>query len=240
MTTRVIELMNGLENFGYSEMDELTELLTSYARANTRHNAKIYAALPETWCDNGVRPEFNPSSGLVFLANSELQALVNTPYGVAMHYSTPYSGYEGTLFDLAEQVTDALTDVAGKPIKASDSTWENEDLNYLFDILNADTAAFANTEADLTPLHEARELIAKAFILDEIKEMKERFVGTNDDWKPQLLDSRNEPTSEGEWYEEQLADGFMTEALTALECDVSDDRLWGDLAEFIRQQLLAD
>ena len=66
-----IQPMNTLDKYGYRELAELNALIQAYANAGTRDNGKIYAYLPESWYDDGVHPDFNASSGLVFLANSE-------------------------------------------------------------------------------------------------------------------------------------------------------------------------
>ena len=89
--------MFNLANFREREMELAADLLRSYARAGQNRDGKQYNALPESWCDDGVKLAFNPNSGFVFLSNEESQALVDTEDGIAMWYFTPYYGVEGIL-----------------------------------------------------------------------------------------------------------------------------------------------
>lgn len=61
-----ISVMNTLDKFGYRELNELQKLLFAYMNNGSWNNGKWYADLPSTWEDNGVYPEFNANSGLVF------------------------------------------------------------------------------------------------------------------------------------------------------------------------------
>lgn len=80
-----------LENFGYREISEAINLMNAYVKHGT----------PDWFYEDGVSIEFNPSSGNVFLTNSEYQVLManddGTLYG--WHY-LGYHGYEGSAEDL--------------------------------------------------------------------------------------------------------------------------------------------
>lgn len=87
------DMMNGLENFGYQEIDQAIELLAAYRDSDK----------PENWTDTSVRLDFNSNSGVVFLTNCDYQALVmDAEYGLCRHHSTPYSGKEGVLPELCQ------------------------------------------------------------------------------------------------------------------------------------------
>ena len=161
----LIQPMNTLDEFGYRELTELNALIQAYANAGAHDNGKIYAHLPATWYDNGVYPDFNPNSGMVFLSNSNYQALVNTEYGLMMWYNTPYNGHEGILFDLAEAVTHDLTDKDGNTTPAGAGNWHKDDLNEVYAYLNSDLVALCDTGADLTDLYRAKDRIVEAFVL---------------------------------------------------------------------------
>ena len=164
--------MNTLDKFGYRELAELNTLIQAYANAGNyttdpadTSKGKIYAELPESWYDNGVYPDFNPDSGMVFLSNSDYQTLVNTEYGLMMWYNTPYNGHEGILFDLAEAVTHDLTDKDGNTAPAGAGNWCKDDLNEVYAYLNSDLVALCDTGADLTDLYRAKDRIVEAFVL---------------------------------------------------------------------------
>ena len=161
----LIQPMNTLDEFGYRELTELNALIQAYANAGAHDNGKIYAHLPATWYDNGVYPDFNPNSGMVFLSNSNYQTLVNTEYGLMMWYNTPYNGHEGILFDLAEAVTHDLTDKDGNTAPAGAGNWCKDDLNEVYAYLNSDLVALCDTGADLTDLYRAKDRIVEAFVL---------------------------------------------------------------------------
>ena len=167
--------MNTLDKFGYRELAELNTLIQAYANAGNyttdpadTSKGKIYAELPESWYDNGVYPDFNPDSGMVFLSNSDYQTLVNTEYGLMMWYNTPYNGHEGTLFDLAEAVTHDLTDKDGNTTPAGAGNWHKDDLNEVYAYLNQDLVALRDTGADLTDLYRTKDRIAEAIMLDAL------------------------------------------------------------------------
>ena len=160
--------MNTLDDFGYRELAELNKLSHAYANAGTHDNGKIYANLPDSWYNADVYPDFNPDSGMVFLSNSAYQTLVNTEYGVMQWYNTPYKGFEGTLFDLAEAVTHDLTDKDGNTTPAGAGNWHKDDLNEVYAYLNQDLVALRDTGADLTDLYRTKDRIAEAIMLDAL------------------------------------------------------------------------
>ena len=121
MNHKTIEPMMTLDRFGYRELAELNKLIHAYMNNGSTADGKCYAELPATWYDDGVYPDFNPNSGMVFLSNSDYQALVLTEYGVMQWYNTGYNGYEGTLFDLAEKVIFDLTTKDGEPLPYKDT-----------------------------------------------------------------------------------------------------------------------
>lgn len=234
----LIQPMNTLDEFGYRELTELNALIQAYANAGAHDNGKIYAHLPATWYDNGVYPDFNPNSGMVFLSNSNYQALVNTEYGLMMWYNTPYNGHEGILFDLAEAVTHDLTDKDGNTAPAGAGNWCKDDLNEVYAYLNSDLVALRDTGADLTDLYRAKDCIVEAFILSNIEQVFDAFKYAHEDYQSQLYDSGNEPTSETSWYEDELASQFVTDCLRDFGHEIADEDDFDKYAEFIRQMML--
>lgn len=157
-----------LSNFGERELELAADLLRSYARAGQCRDGVQYNNLPESWYDSGVKLAFNPNSGDVFLTNDEYQVLVNTAYGVAMWYSTPYHGIEGTLEDLAEFFAgDIMDDEHNLRLLPNWGDWATDDFSdarYLLDIINSDAAALTDpspvigqARTDLARLPAARE-----------------------------------------------------------------------------------
>ena len=160
-----ITLVNTLDKFGYCELEGLNALIQAYANAGSHANGKLYAHLPASWNDTGVYPDFSADhGGLVFLVNQEHQALINTKYGVMMYYTTPYAGYEGTLFDLAEQVNADLSNDEGYTIPAGAGSWHKDDLGAIYAHLDDDIEALRDTGADLDDLYRAKARIALAFV----------------------------------------------------------------------------
>lgn len=233
-----IQPMNTLDKFGYRELAELNALIHAYANAGTHDNGKTYAELPESWYDNGVHPDFNANSGLVFLTNSEYQALVKTEYGLMMWYNTPYKGFEGTLFDLADEVNDDLSDSEGNTTPAGAGNWHKDDLNTVYGYLDDDIVALRDTGADLTDLYRAKDRIVEAFILSNIEQVFDEFKDSHEDYQFQLNDSGNEPTSETSWYEDELASQFVTDCLHDFDREIADTDDFDKYAEFIRQTML--
>lgn len=153
--------MFNLANFREREMELAADLLRSYARAGQRRDGKQYNALPESWCDDGVKLAVNPNSGFVFLSNEESQALVDTDDGVAMWYFTPYYGVEGTLEEVAEVFIDDGTDADGKVLPPWEwGNWLTDDYcdaRYLLDAIRNDASALVNPDP---VIEQAREYLA--------------------------------------------------------------------------------
>ena len=159
-----IPLVNTLDKFGFCELTELNVLIRAYALAGAHNDGKIYAELPESWNDDGVYPDFNADSGLVFLVNSEHQSLIKTKYGIMMWYTTPHAGYEGTLFDLTDLVNADLSDDEGYTLPAGAGSWHKDDLSAVYTYLEDDIEALRDTGADLEDLYRAKARIAVALI----------------------------------------------------------------------------
>lgn len=233
MQHKTIEPMNTLETFGNREMSMLIELLTAYNYANSTHNGKYYSGLPETWWDNGVYPEFNASSGEVFLSNADYQALTLTDYGVAMFYNTPYYGNEGTVFELCAdfQENTSNADLDMLPIDEW-HRWNKDDANYLYRILDLDLEALAHTEADLTDCYRVKDLILEAFVLDGLQDTLEYLKNKGEDWNIQLHDD--------DWWESDLADELMGYCLKVsdFENEIHDTDDYEKWAEFLRTELV--
>ena len=162
--------MNTLDKFGYCELEGLNALIKAYANAGAHANGNIYAALPASWEDEGVHPDFNPDSGLVFLVNEEYQVLIRTKYGVMLWYTTPYANREGTLFDLAAEVAADLSDDEGYTIPAGAGSWSKEDLLAVYGYLDDDLVSLRDTGADLEDLFRVKDRIALAFVKASLNE----------------------------------------------------------------------
>lgn len=157
-----IDMFN-LANFGAREIEIAANLLRSYARAGQHRDGKQYNALPESWCDDGVKLAVNPNSGFVFLSNEESQALVDTDDGVAMWYFTPYYGVEGTLEEVADVFIGDVTDADGKVLPPWEwGNWLTDDYcdaRYLLDAINNDASALVNPDP---VIDRARQILATA------------------------------------------------------------------------------
>jgi hypothetical protein len=157
-----IDMFN-LANFGAREIEIAVNLLRSYARAGQHRDGKQYNALPESWCDDGVKLAVNPNSGFVFLSNEESQALVDTDDGVAMWYFTPYYGVEGTLEEVADVFIGDVTDADGKVLPPWEwGNWLTDDYcdaRYLLDAINNDASALVNPDP---VIDRARQILATA------------------------------------------------------------------------------
>lgn len=233
MNHRTIQPMSTLENFGYVELDKLNDLIYAYRHAGDYvQNGKYYAPLPSTWDDCGVYPDFNPSSGLVFLTNENYDALVLTEHGVMQWYYTSYNGYEGTIFDLADKIIDYLSDDAGNPLPYSkiSSYWDKEELNDVYSWLNSCISDLEHVKADKSDLYRAKDLIVYGFILDHLPAAADKFKENNEDWYLQLDDD--------EYFEETLIPMFIEQLLGDLEQGFSDDETI-DYALFIREEMIA-
>lgn len=207
-----ISVMNTLDKFGEREMSLLIELLNAYNHANSFHKGKQYAALPDTWNDDGVHVDYDEYSSSVFLVNSENQTLVNTDYGIGMRYSTPFTEHSGTLFDLADEVNDALTNEHGDVIPFSDSGWHIDDLNYMWHCFEEDAYSFLYTGADLSPVYTAQDNILKAIALNAL-----------DTLPVELKDAPDHV--------------LVRAALIAFEWDITYTETYEQLADFIRAEL---
>jgi len=92
-----------LADFGYREMKEAATLLQSYV------NCDITQLAADVFVDEGVRLEFNPDSGYVFLVNDEMQVLMMNHdmagYEIPLldlWLYTPHDGVEGFAEDLVD------------------------------------------------------------------------------------------------------------------------------------------
>lgn len=226
MKHKTIEPMTTLDCFGYYELEELNKLIHAYMNNDNTKDGKHYAKLPATWYDEGVYPDFNRHSGKVFLANSDYQALVLTEYGVMQWYNTGYNDHEGTLFDLAAEIIYDLTTKDGDPLPYKDTVWHKDDLNEVYGWLNECINDFDGTGADTADLYKAKELIVKAFILDRLPDVADKFKAAHEDWYAQLTSS-----------ESNLVDGFLGAMLTDLEHEFNDDEA-EKYAEFIRNEMI--
>lgn len=147
--------------FGERELKLASDLLRSYTLAGQRHDDVHYNYRPESWDDSAVKLAFNPNSGMVFLTNEEYQALINTDDGVAMWYSTPYYGVEGTLETVAEAFVNDATNADGKPLPIAEwGNWKTDDFTdarYLLDAIDNDASALINPDA---VIEQARQMLA--------------------------------------------------------------------------------
>lgn len=251
MHNKTSELVTTLDLFGYCGLAELNKLIHAYMNSGEIVDGKCYAELPATWCDDGVYPAFDPSSGMVFLSNSDYQALVLTEYGVMQWYITRHNRYGGTLFDLAEKVINDLTTKDGEPLSYKDTVWHKDDLNEVYGWLSVCISDLVNTEADTADFYKAKELIAEAFILDRLPAVADEFKEAHEDWSLQLDNSKNaaqydpemnggndgnEGNADG-WYETNLAEGFLKAMLINLEHEY-DELEAEKYAEFIRNEMI--
>lgn len=147
--------------FGERELKLASDLLRSYTLAGQRHDDVHYNYRPESWDDSAVKLAFNPNSGMVFLTNEEYQALINTDDGVAMWYSTPYYGVEGTLETVAEAFVNDATNADGKPLPIAEwGNWKTDDFTdarYLLDAIDNDAAALVDADP---VIEQARQMLA--------------------------------------------------------------------------------
>jgi len=245
MMNKTSEPLMTLDRFGYRELAELNKLIHAYMNSGEIVDGKCYAELPTTWYDAGVYPAFDPSSGVVFLSNSDYQTLILTEYGVMQRYNTRHNRYGGTLFDLAEKVINDLTTKDGDPLSYKDTVWHKDDLNEVYGWLNVCTSDLVNTEADTANLFRAKELIAEAFILDRLPEVADEFKEAHEDWSLQLDNSKNAAQYDPEmndgnadgWYETNLAEDFLKAMLINLEHEY-DELEAEKYAEFIRTEMI--
>lgn len=77
-----------LSNFGYRELDMAGELLREYANN------------PNVLPGDGVKVEFNPMSGNVFLVDEDYNVAMMNGDTLEQFFSCPYCGHEGFLEDM--------------------------------------------------------------------------------------------------------------------------------------------
>lgn len=137
-----LNVLSTLDGFGHRELAQAISLLTAYAEADH---------LPSQWANRMVTLDFNPHSGMVFLTNDEYQALVldDETSELALWYSTPYNGYEGTLPELCQQWLDmdCHKDSEGFLHLDDELSWHIHDIEYLHN--EAQEALRAQDFADL-------------------------------------------------------------------------------------------
>lgn len=100
-----------LSDLGYRELEMLRDMLTS----------QIKYGLPDDFYEEDVQWEFNPNSGCLFFVNADYQVcMLNFDGVLEMYYTTPYSGHEGFVSELLENM---------------DNTWNAEDIEYISNIV---------------------------------------------------------------------------------------------------------
>ena len=82
-----------LSTFGYRELAMAADLL----------KAIIDHGYPDDFDDEGVRIEFNPNSGYVFLTNDNFDCCMEVNGELLSWYFLGYHGYEGFLEDLIDE-----------------------------------------------------------------------------------------------------------------------------------------
>lgn len=161
-----LNVLSTLENFGNRELTQAVSLLTVYAEADH---------LPSQWANRMVTLDFNPHSGMVYLANEEYQALVldDETSELALWYSTPYNGYEGILPELCQQWLDmdCHKDSYGFLYLDDELSWHIHDIEYLH--IEAREALKAQDFADLD-----RAVIIKNAVATTAKAI-ERYKGAD-------------------------------------------------------------
>ena len=185
-----------LDKLGVYDLIGLKNLIHAYTYNGTTSDGKFYAPLPPTWSDSGVYADFNPYSGKVFLSNDEYQELILTKYGVMQYHSTYYSGFDGTIFELASQAMDDLTEKDGETIRTVgidkdgrfSGVWHEQDLTELYDWLCSYTSEYEYLSElkkyagiDTDQLNLAKECIFKAFAQEQLELADLQGVTLNDD-----------------------------------------------------------
>jgi hypothetical protein len=84
------ENTNDLGQFGYREIEIAAKLLTAYCE-----NKSIL--------DDGVKVEFNPNSGNVFLVDGNYNVAMMNGDKLEKWYNCPYCGQEGFLEDMKHE-----------------------------------------------------------------------------------------------------------------------------------------
>lgn len=85
-----------LSTFGYRELDMACDIL----------KAIINNGYPDDFNDEGVRIEFNPYSGEVFLTNDDCDCCMEVDGKLESWYYLSYHGNEGFLEDLIQEFDD--------------------------------------------------------------------------------------------------------------------------------------
>jgi hypothetical protein len=102
-----------LAKFGTRELSLLKDVLDAW----------LNGGLPDDFETNGVHPEFNENSGVVFLTNSEYQAAVLVGDKLESWYYLGGTGIEGTLDDLIDEYESGNVE----------DQYDLEDLKYIFE-----------------------------------------------------------------------------------------------------------
>ena len=84
---------NDLSKFGYNELKETARLLKAYC-----DNTEIL--------DDGVKVEFNPNSGNVFLVDEVYQVAMMNGDDLELWHNCPICGHEGFLEDMPHNEDD--------------------------------------------------------------------------------------------------------------------------------------
>ena len=87
------ENTNDLAEFGYREKKIAAELLTAYCE-----NTEILG--------DGVKIEFNPNSGNVFLIDEDFKVAMINGDNLELWYNCPYCGHEGFKEDMEHEPKD--------------------------------------------------------------------------------------------------------------------------------------
>jgi len=85
---------NDLSDFGYVELKEAAKLLTAYCEDTSILDG------------DGVKVEFNPNSGCVFLVDEDCNVAMLNGDKLELWYSCPYCGHEGFLEDMQHEPED--------------------------------------------------------------------------------------------------------------------------------------
>lgn len=82
-------LTSNFEDFGYQEIDEVTDLLQALKTGNVTPVFENY------WYNDEVKPMFNTHSGYVFLTNADYQVGMMNDGKLDMFENCPECGQEG-------------------------------------------------------------------------------------------------------------------------------------------------
>lgn len=101
-----------LAEFGFLELQMSAKLLTEYSRGNFSCPYFI---------SKGVHLVLNKNSGYVFLSDEDYNILMMNDNQLEGFYVSPYSGYEGFIYELIEQY--------------DDEEWHSEDIEWFKELL---------------------------------------------------------------------------------------------------------